>query len=113
MTTNEFRGKNFDNGEWEYGYVVSGCNSREWHIGDFLVDANTIGQFTGLKTSNGEKIYEGDIIRFGKGFFEISFADGCFWMSNQDYTMELHTVLGMGKVEVVGNIHDNPELKVL
>lgn len=113
----EFRGKNFTDGDWEYGCALADCSYSECHIGDIYeyihVDEATVGEFTGLKDSHGNRIYEGDIIRFGRGFFEICFSDGCFWVSNKNYTMELHSVLGMGDIEVIGNIHDNPEQLML
>lgn len=77
---------------------------------EFEVDPATVGQYTGLKDKKGRDIYEGDIILFGGICFEISYADGCFWFSNEEETMELHTTVGMGDIEITGNIHDNPEL---
>lgn len=60
-------------------------------------------EFTGIKDSKGEDVYEGDI---DKRLNEIIFDDGCFKVF----------VDGMGSVplflfkdvEIIGNIHENP-----
>ena len=87
------------------------CNDdRRIIVAALEVDPATVGQYTGLKDKKGRDIYEGDIILFGGICFEISYADGCFWFSNEEETMELHTTVGMGDIEITGNIHDNPDL---
>ena len=77
---------------------------------------DTVGQFTGMTDKNGKEIYEGDIIRFVNGQKKVSGE----WVDNEFiYTIEYSEgafcgVLGLSKalcaVEVIGNIHDNPEL---
>lgn len=83
-----------------------------------------IMQYTGLKDKNGKKIYEGDIV---KGLLKsgvIEFDKGLFG-TNWDYGTDRKTMLGSwgtktnlrclhdglnDKIEVIGNIYENPEL---
>lgn len=116
----KFRGIRLDNGEWAYGDLIQNPNgisiywtepySVSWQEKKVKVDPETVGQYTGIKDKNGKEIWEEDIILFSGIEFEISYSDGCFWFSNEEETMELHSILGMGEIEVTGNIHDNPEL---
>ena len=81
-----------------------------------------IMQFTGLKDTNGKEIYEGDILggTFGDGYigycdkcksFEYLFADGECTSCNGDISW-FEMVEENGKLEVIGNIYENPELLV-
>lgn len=86
------------------------------------VDPATVGQYTGLKDKNGKEIYEGDVIRSplsedktrphrifyytGNAAFMGALVDRkelCYLRLDQDW------IYKFGK-EVIGNIHDNPEL---
>lgn len=84
----------------------------------FPLDSGELIQCTGLKDKNGKLIYEGDIIGglFG-GYvkwcdscksFEMFFDDECGACNGDIYWYEI--VEDDGKLEVIGNIHENEEL---
>lgn len=82
----------------------------------------TVGQYTGLTDKNGKKIFEGDIIickkeicgNFIDSCVEIGFVEmkhGAFGLHRkQGYYRPFKDWLEDYEYEVIGNIHDNPEL---
>jgi uncharacterized phage protein (TIGR01671 family) len=83
------------------------------------VNPNTVGQFTGLTDKNGKKIFDGDIVRCismtDVANMVVIFEDGEFRMvlceKYKDYIpgCGFYAIRCFDK-EVIGNIHDNPEL---
>lgn len=129
MRTIKFRGKSVNNGEWVYGdllrmhgvpYIYPDPAPNGWD--DYEVIPDTVGQFTGLLDKNGKEIYEGDVIRSDCGngevrhlisFFDIIASFVAEMLPDNDIndycTLRQAWILKYNK-EVIGNIHDNPEL---
>ena len=128
MRTIKFRGKSLENGEWLYGdlihyeweseppypYIQTGMERNEHGIMQTCggrVNPSTVGQFTGLADNNGKEIYEGDIEETFIGELKVVWSnyDGEAGYRLQDGGGSLYSIDGM-EMEVVGDIHDNPEL---
>lgn len=125
-----FRGKRTDNGEWVEGYymyddippftneprteiVRGGAHQWGYSMIPYEVVPETVGQYTGLTDKNGKKIFEGDILKGSWETILTIFYDEI----SSSYRVKTSTgherepsYYGIDKWEIIGNIHDNPEL---
>lgn len=130
------RGKRKDNGEWVDGNLVYTRTTTLGVVTEiytlemrYEVIPKTVGQYTGLKDKNGKKIFEGDIVEADGYIFFVNFGK-CGGVANKvdygyigyyldGYDEITKKALSYGlrddicyftNIEVIGNIHDNPEL---
>lgn len=115
-----FRGKQKDNGKWVEGDLM------QWNDGTMricvedgddskiarTVIPETVGQCTGLKDKNGKWIFENYIVSMpayggGRTKSVVYFKNGKFAVDGSNYAFK---DICPGNMEVIGNIHDNPEL---
>lgn len=122
-----FRGNRTDNGKWVEGHLIVFPKSKitkimVWNAADLDFDAievrpESVGQFTGKTDKNGKRIFGGDIAKYTKkdgttAFYEVVWDNELFApMFQLIGSCSGVFVAGMNeRVEIIGNIHDNPEL---
>ena len=113
FTIGKFAGKEYHAIERRERHIIT--YDYEWTMQPYKVIPDTIGQYTGLTDKNGNKIFEGDICRHygnyaGKNIYApVVFELGMFYLK---YDKKAGMPLGdmCERVEVVGNIYDNPDL---
>ena len=120
-----FRGKCNEvgkyNGQWIEGFYGEDdgkpiiARSTDHGLIGYFCEPDSIGQYTGLTDKNGRKIFEGDIVKTSHGgstyYAKIEWDDGSFWVTNHDIQMPSYiSEVSKTYLEVIGNIHDNPEL---
>ena len=135
-----FRGKRIDNNEWVHGFYFESLADgmkhcyikyETWDEGfvTYEVIPETVNQFTDLCDKNGKKIFEGDIISataldtgeeqravigFGNFIDENNNDKYIGFFIEFDGIKTTITQLSMeeckNRIEVIGNIYDNPEL---
>lgn len=118
-----FRGKRVRSGDWRYGYYrFNGVDKHEvqwlfkpsknrsswtWLVDEVIPE--TIGQYTGLKDTKRKEIYEGDILGLKlKGGRTRRTVKNTYITCDNYYKLAIKKLCA--KREVIGNLHDNPEL---
>jgi uncharacterized phage protein (TIGR01671 family) len=134
-----FRGKRIANGKWVSGYyvvrkrpyfkdkgadfehiicdnlVIDDFNDKQFVDTipiTYSVDPETIGQYTGVTDTNGNKIFEGDVVwdsydeDYGKVEWDNDTAK--FIITFSTFTVDFDSVYGK-ELEIVGNVFDTPE----
>ena len=140
-----FRGKDIDTNEWRYGAYYNGVHggglSKIYEPHESLIIdehtevfhrvlSETVGQFTGIDDMNGNKIFEGDIVRISsrpdltnnqikRGFLHhkkkglVTFDKGR-WVAKRQLNEGSYYNIGLYdddyEFAIIGNIHNNAEL---
>ena len=125
-----FRGKRVDNGQWVNGFYAHelqgghfiSADEGAWYDGPMLsyveVIPETVGQDTELKDTNGQRIFEGDVVEcistWDKANMVVIFEDGEYRLvlcdKYKNYTPGSgYYSIGCFDKKVIANIHDNPE----
>lgn len=118
-----FRGKRVANDKWVEGdliqifYLKEQKYIRRGEV-EYLIDNNTVGQFTGLRDKNGIKIFEGDLIicNGGKKPLAVTYHNGCWECipikkypnvgADYKHRLEFDSEI---EYEVVGNIYEESD----
>ena len=122
-----FRGKT-ESGKWVYGDLwnrpygknticIVSFTEDTGTTGGLEVMPETVGQYTGLTDKNGKKIFEGDALHWDSHWgWYVGYENGAFRRIPLNDIQRMnweHCPLereGIETWEVVGNVHDNPEL---
>ena len=115
-----FRGKTVIGNKWIYGLLCYNADDDYCiQTSDDTVEVvpESIGQYTGLNTKLGIRIFEDDIVNGAE--FNGSYAYGKIVYLNYEFVIWpigkfLEGLADLGynakHLEVIGNVHDNPEL---
>lgn len=120
MRTIKFRGKRKYNGKWIYGsliyfkesYYIQESGEGESFVYPMNVEviSETVGQFTEIYDKDGVEIYAGDIVNVKAGEYCQGVWEWDGIVAIEDIRLAYQDIENADTIEVIGNIHDNPEL---
>lgn len=130
-----FRGKRIDNKEWVEGDLCSNAFKKvkdgskccyildpdklsydcfediAEQVDEYEVNPKTVGQYTGLKDSTGKRIFEGDIVCYRNVIFRVEWSlKYCAYLVVSKFSGSKDLLTNYDNCEVIGNVHDHPEL---
>ena len=81
------------------------------------IEKGSSEQYTGLKDANGKEIYEGDIVKSSYKYAQpkisqVIMEDGNSYILGEDLATGNEMLVSdhINEIEVIGNVHTNPEL---
>ena len=127
----KFRGKSINTQAWVYCYYYA--VEKNCVLFHFIIDKagkshevyyHTVEQFTGMPDKNGVEIYEGDILENREPYNDLEravirwnnklakFVFDMYYDGDTEIaeTLEANDWISLDHFEVIGNIHDNPDL---
>ena len=116
-----FRAKKVDGGEWGEGYVVQKYgawfmydaeNSDTCRQNNYLIEEDTICQYTAMTDALENKIYENDIVKCGDYIGSVKYEKGCFlikWSNAEYIRKDLDYWVNDRNIRIVGNTFDAPK----
>ena len=125
----EFRGLSIETNKFIYENFIEKIDPKEvesifWAcfihdkaIKTYKVQRDSVGQYTGLKDRNDVKIFEGDIFILNdpnlkyvvEWYYGIIGFKG---KQNKTYGSYIGLKVWLSDIEVIGNVHENPELLI-
>ena len=128
-----FRGKARYGGYWVEGVYINDCyilpktDLDRISVGGMILNEvikvlpETVGQFTGILSKHGIKIFDGDILQGDDDVEDDVFHVArigqsnenryeCFLDFNGDNKCWMPFISYFNRMEIIGNIHDNPEM---
>ena len=113
-----FRGWSPIDGKWIYGSGVHSTPFRTYLLTDagrlLEVEPETVGEWTGLHSNIGRKIFEGDVVSLflvrmsfpGVVKFDEKSSAFCAWVGKKWIPLNIYDAF-----EILGNIFDDEDLK--